>query len=78
MIEKYETFIDIDEPKLRAKNRAIVMANIFVDNSKENDITKEGAAKLFNYFDEVPHVDRGLAFSAFQSEMEDRGYKYGG
>ena len=78
MIEKFEKFEDIKCPKLRARNRAIVMANIWEDHSDEKTLSKEGTGKLFGYFAEIPAIDQSLAFEAFKNDMESRGYVYGG
>ena len=78
MLDNYETFDHIKDSILRARNRAIVMANIFVDNSKGNDITTEGAAKLFQYFEQLPKTDIIMTFEAFKINMTDRGYNYAG
>ena len=78
MIDTYERFEDIKDSNLKARNRAIVMANIFEDNNKGEDITKEGAALLFGYFKSLPKVYLALTFEAFKSDMANRGYAYGG
>ena len=78
MIEKYEQFNEIENPALRARNRAIVMSNIWEDHNQKNEITKQGAALLFQYFKELPKVDIALTFEAFKADMAERGYVYGG
>ena len=77
MLENYETFNEIKDSVLRARNRAIVMANIFEDHSKGNDITTKGASLLFRYFESLPKMDIALTFEAFKADMEARGYRYG-
>ncbi len=77
MLENYETFNDTKDGVLRARNRAIVMANIFEDHSRGRDITTKGAALLFQYFEQLPKTDIALTFEAFQINMRERGYRYG-
>lgn len=73
-----ELFTDIKDPDLRARNRAVTMANIFEDNSEGDNISAKGAALLFGYFKNVPAIEKEMTFQAFRENMAERGYHYGG
>ena len=73
-----EMFTDIKDSALKARNRAIVMANIFEDNAEGDNISTKGAALLFGYFKNVPAIEKATTFEAFQINMTERGYQYGG
>ena len=75
---KYDMFNDVKDVALKARNRAIVMANIFEDHAEGNNINGKGASLLFKYYAEVPNVEKAVTFNAFKLDMERRGYKYGG
>lgn len=78
-MSNYVDFSNIEDPKLRARNRGVVMANIFQDYEGEGEvITKQGAAVLFSYFKSIPNTEKALAYAEFKNAMKDRGYKYEG
>ena len=74
----YELFTDTKDVHLRARNRAIVMANIFEDNAEGENVSGKGAALLFGYYKSIPAIEKQLAFDAFKVNMTERGYSYGG
>lgn len=73
-----ELFTEVKDAQLRARNRAIVMANIFEDNAQGDNISTRGAAQLFGYYKRVPEVEKAITFEAFKANMTERGYAYGG
>jgi len=77
MIE-YDTFKSIKDEELRTRNRAVVMANIYEDNSVRDGISTKGATLLFGYFKQIPDDERRVVFSEFKKKMKERGFKYGG
>lgn len=74
----YDTFKDIKDEKLKTRNRAVVMANIYEDNAFKDGITPAGAALLFGYFKQIPDDERAIVFEAFKENMAERGFNYGG
>lgn len=78
LMTNYDMFNDVKDVALRARNRAIVMANIFEDNAEGNNINGRGASLLFKYYGGIPATEKAVTFEAFKENMTLRGYKYGG
>lgn len=72
----YNSFNDIEDAELRARNRGVILANIYQDNELENtrNTSQKGVAELFNYFQSIPPHERKLAYDYFKGIMLERGY----
>lgn len=73
----FHLFNDIEDEQLRARNRAVVLANIAEDNTKKNLITPRGASLILGYFNCVPQEERAVTQGKFESQMKERGYSFG-
>jgi len=74
----YALFSDVEDTKLRTRNRAVVMANIYEDNPdavNKYSVSQKGALLIFGYMDKVPEAERAELVTAFHSQMEERGYQ---
>ena len=75
--DNYKTlplFSDIEDVELRARNRAVVLANVSEQYTKQNKITAKGAAIVLGYFNTVPDVDKRDLMAAYEGQMRERGY----
>ena len=71
----FALFNDIEDFNLRTCNRAVVLTNIFQDNSRFNKVSPKGTALIVGYFDKITPCERDAVTKAFVINMKDRGYK---
>lgn len=69
----FELFNDQDQ-ELRTRNRAVVLANIFQDNSKDAKITPKGLKLILGYFQSIPEGERKSVQDQFTEQMKQRGF----
>lgn len=71
----YPMFEDIENDELRARNRGVIMANIYEDNAtvNGNKLTMEGTKAIVKYFTRIPLDERHMAREAFQNSLTERG-----
>lgn len=70
----YSLFDDVQDISLRARNRAVVMANIIESNVNIRGIIKLSAAKdALEYFSKIPKEERTEVYSFLSNEMNSRG-----
>lgn len=67
-------FNDIEDQALRTRNRAVILANISEQYTKDRKITAKGAALVIGYFNEVPDVEKKEVMAAYEQQMKERGY----
>lgn len=70
----FELFNDIEDESLRIRNRAVVMANMAEDHSKNRKINAQGASLILGYFQAIPEEERNVAKEKFAEIMKDRGF----
>jgi hypothetical protein len=70
----FELFNDIEDISLRNRNRAVTLANIAEDNTKNRMISPKGASLILGYFGAVPDVDKTAVSEKFKQNMKERGY----
>jgi len=70
----YTLFNDIEDDKLRNRNRAVLMANIAEFNIRQKKITPRGAGLIIGYFAEIPLKERKEVMESFSEHMRERGY----
>jgi hypothetical protein len=71
----FELFNDITDRILRNRNRAVVLANIAEDHSKNKLITPKAAGLILGYFKEVPNDEKAEVQEEFKKNMNLRGFK---
>lgn len=71
----YPIFNEIEDQKLRVRNCAVIMANIFEDNTVGKVISQRGASLLVGYMKNVQVFDRKLLVEEFKRQMKERGYE---
>jgi hypothetical protein len=67
-------FNDIEDKALQTRNRAVVLANIAQDHTKDRRINAMGAGLVIGYFDKLPPEDRAAVRDAFEANMIQRGF----
>ncbi|MNX05479.1 hypothetical protein D3C86_350930 [compost metagenome] len=73
----FNLFNDIEDKILRIRNRAVVLSNIYEDNSKDGKINGKGAAIMLGYFGRIPEAERAMVQDKFIEDMKLRGFKIG-
>ena len=71
----FNLFNDIDDDLLRIRNRAVVLANMYCDNSKDGKTTPKGAYLVLGYFSKIPEYEREAVQAKFVEDMSARGYQ---
>ena len=71
----FELFHDITDRLLRNRNRAVVLANIAEDHSKNKLITPKAAGLILGYFKEIPNEEKAEVQNCFKEQMNLRGFK---
>lgn len=75
MSEVYSIFEEIEDEGLRARNRGVVMANIYEDNQiNGSNISMSGTKAIVSYFQQIPKDERLVAREAFKNVLKERGY----
>ena len=67
-------FSDIEDPALRTRNRAVIMANVSEQHTKKNKLTVQGVALVLGYFTSIPEDERKDLYDAYVEQMRSRGY----
>lgn len=70
----FELFNDIEDDTLRTRNRAVVLANIAEDHTKDRRINTKGAALILGYFGAIPNEERKAVKDKFVNDMQQRGF----
>jgi len=73
-IEGYSLFNDIENFELRARNRAIIMANILEDNFYKNRVSRKGLMIVKKYLKCLPILEQDAATSYLTQVLKERGF----
>lgn len=71
----FELFNDIEDMALRTRNRAVVLANLAEDNTKNRLISAKGASLILGYFMSIPQEERKDVSDEFAKTMQARGFR---
>jgi hypothetical protein len=71
--EGYSLFKDVEDEALRARNRAMILWNIFESYSKKGRATPKGMALMVGYTNRVPDGQRMDMLQAFNLLMNGGG-----
>lgn len=74
--KSYSLFNDIEDPAIRNRNRAVVLANIAEDNTdrKTKRINVKGSTLILGYFQHVSDDDKQDVMKRFAEDMKSRGF----
>jgi hypothetical protein len=70
----FSLFNDIEDKDLRNRNRAVVLANIAADNTRNKLISPKGASLILGYFGLVPPEERKDVQDQFTQRMLESGF----
>jgi hypothetical protein len=72
----FSLFNDVEDPTLRNRNRAVVLANIAEANTdrKTKRINVKGSTLILGYFNCVAEDDRHSVMTQFSENMKSRGF----
>ena len=70
----FSLFNDIKDIDLRNRNRAVVLANIAADNTRNKLISPKGASLILGYFGLVPPEERDEVKDLFTIRMLETGF----
>jgi hypothetical protein len=71
----FELFNDIEDYELKTRNRAVVLANMAEDHSKNRLISPNGASLILGYFQAIPSDEREDVKNKFSETMSERGFR---
>ena len=72
MNEAYSLFNEIKDEGLRARNRGVILANIYEDSMVNSKLPPSGMKTMLVYFKSIPEEERGRAYAEFQVQMTQR------
>lgn len=70
----FDLFDDIEDEALRTRNRAVVLANMVEDNTKNRLVSPKGASLILGYFNTLRPADREAVRVKFMEFVAQRGY----
>lgn len=71
----FSLFNDILNDELRNRNRAVILANISENHTKDGKISPQGVGLVLGYFLEIPENERADVKDRFAKTMEERNFK---
>lgn len=72
----YSLFKDVEDVDLRDRNRAVIMANIVEQYTKNKKMTPKGAALILGYFNSLPEAERKGVYDRFEKRVFEMGYRH--
>ena len=69
----YDLFMDVTDKQLQQRNRAVVMWNMFEDNSEGGKANAKGLYSMMNYMQLIPEGEKMGVVSTLRQLMEGRG-----
>lgn len=72
----YSLFNDVEDVDLRDRNRAVIMANIVEQYTKNKRMTPKGAALVLGYFSALPEAERKQVYDRFEKRVYEMGYRH--
>lgn len=73
-VNGYSLFNDIDDAELRDRNRAVVMANMCEQNTRNKKVSPKGMALVIGYFHAIAKEQRAKVMVNFETFMGERGF----
>ena len=70
----YSLFNDIEDVNLRNRNRAVILSNIALDNTRNKLISPKGASLILGYFGIIPDEERADVRDRFVQRMRESGF----
>ena len=70
----FSLFNDLEDESLRTRNRAVMLANMASNHSKDKRISAQGTSLILNYFHLIPADERAAVRDKFMNEMKQRGF----
>lgn len=71
----FSLFTDIQDAELRNRNRAVVLSNIAIDNTRNKKISTKGASLILGYFGIIPQEERADVQERFKQRMMESGFE---
>lgn len=71
------TFDEVQDNRIRNRNRAVTLANLFEDHMEPNKrvTSQKGAALILAYFAKLPDDDKKTVYEDYKKVMLERGFK---
>lgn len=67
----YDLFIGLEDKKLQARNRAVVLWNIFEKYSHQGRASAKGVVEMVGYTKSIPEEERQAAVDMFNSIIDE-------
>lgn len=71
----FSLFDDVEDMSLRTRNRAVIMANICTNHSKNGNISPSGASLALGYFNAIPAEEKAGVLKMYVQRMYEEGFK---
>jgi hypothetical protein len=71
----FALFNDIEDVVLRTRNRGVVLANMAIDNMRDQKLSPKGVLLVLGYFNTIPEKERINVQASFVESMNQRGFQ---
>lgn len=71
----FALFNDVEDVVLRTRNRGVVLANMAIDNMRDQKLSPKGVLLVLGYFNTVPKEERVNVQASFVESMNERGFQ---
>lgn len=68
----YSLFTDLEDKEAQIYNRARVMKNIMMDNSKDKVVNAQGKFLIIGYMNQLPTEDRAAVYSKLEELLKQK------
>lgn len=72
-VNGYDLFVEVDDPQLQARNRAVCLYNIFEENANKGKITAGSVAQMVDYMKSIPTLERATVVEKLHLMMNGGG-----
>lgn len=68
----YSLFTDLEDKEAQIYNRARVMKNMMMDNSKDKVVNAQGKFLIIGYMNQLPTEDRAAVYSKLEELLKQK------
>lgn len=68
----YSLFTDLEDKEAQIYNRARVMKNMMMDNSKDKVVNAQGKFLIIGYMNQLPTEDRATVYSKLEELLKQK------
>lgn len=68
----YSLFTDVEDKEIRTYNRARVMKNMMLDNSKDKIVNQQGKFLVIGYMNQIPNEERAEVYHKLEELLQQK------